>query len=68
MAKRRIFDELMEGVAAVKAHREGKIALRSYKASLAPRTEGGSKKGKQRKEVELKHPQGPLTTDSAGRD
>lgn len=36
MAKRRIFDELMEGVAAMKAHREGKVTLRSYKVEVAP--------------------------------
>src|SRR5208337_1964988 len=31
MAKRNLFDELMQGVAAMKAHRNGKITLRSYK-------------------------------------
>jgi putative transcriptional regulator len=31
MAKRRIFDELMEGVAAMKDHREGKLTLRRYR-------------------------------------
>lgn len=31
MAKRRIFDEMMEGVAAMKSHREDKVTLRSYK-------------------------------------
>src|SRR5437870_13292295 len=31
MAKRKIFDELMEGVAAMKSYREGKATLRSYK-------------------------------------
>lgn len=36
MAKQRIFDELMEGVAAVKAHRESKVTLRSYKIEVAP--------------------------------
>ncbi|MFI5110235.1 MAG: helix-turn-helix domain-containing protein [Terriglobales bacterium] len=36
MAKRKIFDELMEGVAAMKAHREGKITLRSYKVEAKP--------------------------------
>lgn len=36
MAKRRIFDDLMEGVAAMKSHREGKITLRSYKVTSAP--------------------------------
>ena len=36
MAKRNIFDELMEGVAAMKDHREGKITLRSYKINEKP--------------------------------
>jgi putative transcriptional regulator len=36
MAKRRIFDELMEGVAAMRAHREGKITLRTYNLELPP--------------------------------
>ncbi len=36
MAKRKIFDELMEGVAAMKSHREGKLTLRSYKVETAP--------------------------------
>ena len=31
MAKRGIFAELMDGVAAMKGHREGKLTLRSYK-------------------------------------
>jgi hypothetical protein len=31
MAKRKTFDEVMEGVAAMKSHREGKVTLRSYK-------------------------------------
>ncbi len=31
MAKRRIFDEMMEGVAAMKSHRKDKVTLRSYK-------------------------------------
>jgi hypothetical protein len=31
MAKKDIFSEVLEGVAAMKAHREGKITLRSYK-------------------------------------
>jgi len=31
MAKRKIFDEVMEGIAAMKSHREGKLTLRSYK-------------------------------------
>ncbi len=36
MAKRKIFDELMEGVDAMKKHREGKLTLRSYKEELTP--------------------------------
>lgn len=36
MAKRNIFDELMEGVAAMKGHREGKITLRSYRVEARP--------------------------------
>jgi putative transcriptional regulator len=36
MAKRNIFGELMEGVAAMKSHREGKITLRSYKIEPKP--------------------------------
>ena len=35
-AKRNIFGELMEGVAAMKSHREGKLTLRSYKVEPAP--------------------------------
>jgi putative transcriptional regulator len=36
MAKRDIFSELMEGVAAMKSHREGKITLRTYSVEDAP--------------------------------
>jgi putative transcriptional regulator len=36
MAKREVFQELMEGVAAMKGHREGKLTLRSYKLEVAP--------------------------------
>src|SRR5436189_1639179 len=36
MAKRNIFGELMEGVAAMKTHREGKVTLRTYKIDPAP--------------------------------
>ena len=36
MAKRNVFGELMEGVAAMKAHREGKLTRRSYKIDPAP--------------------------------
>ncbi|MFZ3213694.1 MAG: helix-turn-helix domain-containing protein [Terriglobales bacterium] len=43
MAKRKIFSELMEGVAAMKAHREGQITLRSYKVEAKPLPEVDSK-------------------------
>jgi putative transcriptional regulator len=36
MAKRELFDELMEGVAAMKNHRRGKLTLRTYKVDVAP--------------------------------
>jgi len=36
MAKRNIFGELIEGVAAMKSHRAGKLTLRSYKVTAAP--------------------------------
>lgn len=36
MTKRNVFGELMEGVTAMKAHREGKVTLRSYKVEAAP--------------------------------
>jgi putative transcriptional regulator len=36
MAKRKIFEELMEGVDAMKKHREGKLTLRSYKEEVTP--------------------------------
>lgn len=36
MAKRNIFSELVEGVAAMKAHREGKLTLRTYKIEASP--------------------------------
>lgn len=36
MTKRDIFGELMEGVAAMKAQRKGKITLRSFKVESAP--------------------------------
>jgi hypothetical protein len=35
MAKRDIVGELVEGVAAMKSHREGKLMLRSYKVDAA---------------------------------
>jgi putative transcriptional regulator len=36
MTKRRIFGELMEGVAAMKSRRAGKLTLRNYKVETAP--------------------------------
>jgi putative transcriptional regulator len=36
MAKRNVFGEMMEGVAAMKNHREGRLTLRSYKVDVAP--------------------------------
>jgi putative transcriptional regulator len=35
-AKRDIFREMMDGVAEMKGHREGKITLRSYKVDATP--------------------------------
>src|SRR5260370_27350088 len=34
--KRNILSEMMDGVGAMKKHREGKITLRSYKVDMAP--------------------------------
>jgi putative transcriptional regulator len=36
MSKRKVFDEVMEGVAAMKSHREGKITLRTFHVKPAP--------------------------------
>lgn len=36
MTKRKIFDEVMEGIEAMKSHRKGTITLRSYKVDVAP--------------------------------
>jgi putative transcriptional regulator len=36
MSKRKIFDEMMEGIGAMKSHREGKITLRTYNVEAAP--------------------------------
>jgi putative transcriptional regulator len=36
MSKRKIFDEMMEGVRAMKSHREVKITLRTYNVEAAP--------------------------------
>jgi putative transcriptional regulator len=43
MAKRNIFDELMEGVDAMKRRREGKLTLRSYKVEPKPLPKVGPK-------------------------
>src|SRR3981189_8449 len=36
MAKRNIFGELVEGVASMKSHRQGKLTRRSCKVEVAP--------------------------------
>jgi putative transcriptional regulator len=36
MAKRKLFDEMMEGMQAMRAHREGRITLRSFHHEPAP--------------------------------
>lgn len=36
MSKRDVFDELMEGMAAMSSHRKGTVTLRSYKVQPAP--------------------------------
>lgn len=36
MSKRKIFDEMIEGLATMKSHREGKITLRTYNVEAAP--------------------------------
>jgi putative transcriptional regulator len=36
MRKRKILKELIEGVTVMKAHREGKLTLRTYKVESAP--------------------------------
>lgn len=41
MTKRNILGELLEAVAAMKSHREGKLTLRSYKVEPAPLPQGG---------------------------
>jgi len=51
MTKRKIFDELMEGIAAMKSHREGKVTLRSYKVEpeLLPKVDAKLIKDTRRK-------------------
>src|SRR5215472_1550115 len=36
MSKRKVFDEMIEGVAAMNSHREEKITLRTYKIEATP--------------------------------
>src|SRR5207253_8993272 len=36
MSKRKIFEEMIEGDAAMKSHREGKITLRTYNVETTP--------------------------------
>jgi putative transcriptional regulator len=36
MSKEKIFDEMMEGIAAMENHRQGKITLRTYKVESTP--------------------------------
>jgi putative transcriptional regulator len=43
MSNRDLWGELVEGVAAMKSHRQGKITLRSYKVEAAPLPEVDSK-------------------------
>jgi putative transcriptional regulator len=50
MAKRNIFDELMEGVAAMKGRREGKITLRTFKVEPRPLPKVDSKLIKETRE------------------
>ncbi len=50
MLRRNIFDELMEGVSAMKSHREGKITLRSYKIEPKPLPKVDSKVIKETRE------------------
>jgi len=56
MAKRKIFDELMEGIAAMKRHREGEVTLRGRK--VVTRTAVGSDAlgNKRHKTPPKKHP------------
>jgi hypothetical protein len=42
-ANRKIFDELLKGVAAMKSHREGKLTLRTYKKEETPLPPADSK-------------------------
>lgn len=48
--KRNIFSELMDGVSAMKNHREGKLTLRSYNVEAAPLPEVNAKMIKETRE------------------
>lgn len=50
MAKRKIFDELMEGIAAMKGRREGKLTLRDYNIAVQPLPEVDSQTIRQTRE------------------
>lgn len=50
MAKRKIFDEMMEGIAAMKSHREGKLTLRTYRVESAKALKVDSKLIKETRE------------------
>jgi putative transcriptional regulator len=50
MAKRNIFDELRDGLAAIKEHREGKITLRTFKVEPKPLPKVDSKLIKETRE------------------
>jgi len=50
MARRSIFDELMEGVGAMREHRMGKITLRSYRVEPKPLPKVDSKLIKETRE------------------
>jgi putative transcriptional regulator len=50
MGKRNILGELIEGVAAMKSHREGKITLRSHKVEAKPLPKVDSKLIKETRE------------------
>jgi putative transcriptional regulator len=50
MAKRSIFDELMDGVAAMRSHREGKLTLRTFKVEPKPLPKVDSKLIKETRE------------------
>lgn len=50
MAKRSVFSELIEGMTAMKAHREDKITLRTYKVKPKPLPKVDSKLIKETRE------------------